>query len=82
MAKLSEVAAAIAAVNAKLNKASTEIVTLIESLRASDPDLSPEGNAALAELQSIAQRLDDVVPDAPEAEPEVSAPDASTEAAV
>lgn len=81
MAKVSEVAAAINAVNEQLEKARLEIVSAIAALSASDPDLSPEGNAALDRLKAVAQRLDDVVPDVSATVP-VPADAAAPEAAV
>ena len=61
-----EALAAIQAVGTQLTKAKDEIIKKISDLEAalSNANLSPEAEAALADLKNQAQALDDVVPDA------------------
>jgi chromosome segregation ATPase len=61
-----EALAAIQAVGTQLEKAQAEIVAKLEELTAalSNANLSPEAEAALADLKAKAQALDDIVPDA------------------
>lgn len=66
--KQSELAAALEAVKNQLSKAKDEILAEIEKLKSSDPDISPEGVAAIENLQAIGQALDDVVADVPPVE--------------
>lgn len=63
--KQSELAAALTSVKDQLTKAKDEILAKIAALQTSDPDISPEGQAALDSLKAIAQALDDVVEDVP-----------------
>lgn len=63
--KQSELAANLEGVSSQLSKAKDEILAELDKLRASDPDLSPEGIAAVQKLGNIAQALDDVIADAP-----------------
>ena len=70
MAKVSEAITAIQVGNDRLEKARVEIVTLIATLRETDPDLSPEGVAALERFKTLTGQLDDIVPD-PEVVPPV-----------
>lgn len=49
----------------KLEKAKAEILAEIEKIQ-SGGALTPEAQAAVERLQSIAQALDDIVPDVPE----------------
>jgi hypothetical protein len=60
-----EALAAIQAVGTQLTKAKDEILAKIAQLEASlaNANLSPEAEAALADLKTQAQALDDVVPD-------------------
>jgi len=62
--KLSELAGVLTGIDDTLDKAKTEIVNIIAELRKTDPDISPEGQAALDRLSTLAKALDDVVPDA------------------
>ena len=61
-----EALAAIQAIGTQLTKAKDEIVAKIAQLEAAtaNANLSPEAEAALADLKNQAQALDDVVPDA------------------
>lgn len=68
--KQSELAAKLEEVSTQLHKAKEEIMAELDALRASDPDLSPEGVAAVQKLGNIAQALDDVIADKPEPSPE------------
>ena len=65
--KLSELAAAIVAVNNGLDKAKTEILAKIAELEDSlqDVEIPAEAQAAIDDLRVKAQALDDIVPDAP-----------------
>lgn len=64
---------------AQLSKAKVEIVGKIQALtdavNNNQDSLSPDSLAALADLQAVAQQLDDIVPDAP-AEPPTTEPTA------
>lgn len=62
-----EALAAIQAVGTQLTKAKDEIIKKISDLEAalSNANLSPEAEAALADLKTQAQALDDVVADVP-----------------
>ena len=61
--KLSELATSLNEVGDKLDKAKAEILAQIEKLEAADPDLSPEGQAAVERLREVAEALDAVVED-------------------
>jgi hypothetical protein len=65
--KVSEIPAFVSSVKDELLKAKTEILDKIQDLEnaTQDAELSPEATAALNDLKSAAQALDDVVPDAP-----------------
>lgn len=73
MATVEELSGRINGVIGKLNKAKEEIVGQVAALRASLDNagtLPAEANVALANLESIAQALDDLNPDpVPAAEP-------------
>ena len=58
-----ELTAALTEAGDKLEKAQAEILAELEKLKAGG-ELSPEAQATVARIQSIAQALDDVVPDA------------------
>jgi hypothetical protein len=60
-----EALTAIQAVGTQLQKAQAEIVQKITDLEAAlaNANLSPEAEAALADLKAKAQGLDDIVPD-------------------
>ena len=60
--KLSELPALLSTVNTKLDEAKTEILAEIAKLKASDPDISPEGLAALDALSARASSLGDIAP--------------------
>jgi hypothetical protein len=68
--KVSAIAGVLQAINLKLDKSKTEIVTEIQRLRTAlenqDQDLSPEAQEALTNLEAHAQGLDDINPDAEE----------------
>lgn len=76
MAKLSELASALVAINDRLGKAKAEIVAKIDELQSAlvaDIVLPTDAQAALDALTASAQALDDIVPDpapAPEPAPE------------
>lgn len=59
--KVSEATAAFIEVKDALVEASDELLALIEKLKESDPDISPEGAAAVEKSLSIARALKDVV---------------------
>lgn len=63
--KIAQLAAALVAIDNRLTKAQTEIVTEIGNLRdaLSNVDLPEAAATALANLETRAQTLDDVVPD-------------------
>ena len=65
--KVSEIPAFVSSVKDELLKAKTEILDKIAALEAatSDAELSADAVAALTDLKSAAQGLDDVVPDVP-----------------
>lgn len=66
-----QTAADLLAVKAQLSKAAGEIVGKISSLEAAlaaAGATTPEVDAAVADLKTLAQALDDVVPDAPAVE--------------
>lgn len=76
MAKIATLEATLTEVAAKTTKALGEIRTKVDALNAAIDDLSaqlqnadlPAGaEAKLTELQGLAQALDDIVPDAPDA---------------
>ena len=73
MAKLSELTAALVAINDRLAKAKAEIVAKIDELQSAlvaDIELSADTQAALDALVDSAAALDDIVPDpAPAPEP-------------
>jgi len=70
---------------AQLTKAKGEIVGKIQALtdavNNNQDNLSPESQAALANLQTLAQQLDDIVPDAPAGDGSQPAPETSEPAA-
>ena len=68
--KLSDLSGSLNQVGDQLEKAQAEILDALEKLAASDPDISPEGQAAIDRLKSAAQRLDDIIPDNVQAPPE------------
>ena len=47
----------------KLEKAQAEILKALDAIQAADPDLSPEGLAAVERLREVAEALDAVVED-------------------
>lgn len=59
--------AALKALNVQLGKANDEIQAKIKALQAAvtNGDVSPEIASAVADLTTSAQKLDDIVPDAP-----------------
>ena len=63
---------------AQLTKAKGEIVGKIQALtdavNNNQDNLSPESQAALADLQNLTQQFDDIVPDAPAEEPAADQP--------
>ncbi len=63
--KLSEAETIIVEGAKKLGEAQTEILAKIAELEAADPDISPEGTAALESIRSIATALADIVPNPP-----------------
>lgn len=66
MTKVTELATKIDAVSDKLGKASGEILSEIATLRSAAGELPADAEASLARLESMAQALDDIIPDAPE----------------
>src|SRR5436190_15124430 len=65
-------ALALGALRTQLTKANGEIQAKLKALQDTidnGPDVSPEVEAAVAELTKASQALDDVVPDAPPATP-------------
>lgn len=64
MPKVSEIDETVNAISDTLDKVRVEFLSELEKLRNSDPDISPEGAAALTRLASIAAALDAIVPDA------------------
>jgi uncharacterized coiled-coil protein SlyX len=74
MTTQAELAQALSTVSDQLEKASTELSTEIQTLTdavANAGATSPEVDASVARLQALAQRLDDMNPDAPAADPAV-----------
>jgi cytolysin (calcineurin-like family phosphatase) len=67
MAKLSELAELVAAVNAQLGKAKDEVLAKIAALTAAldDVPLPEKAETALNDLKATVQAIDDIVPDAP-----------------
>lgn len=69
MAKQSELAAQIADFTAQLGKAKDEILAKVAALEAQigtgSDEVTPELQAAVDNLKSAVQTLDDIVPDAP-----------------
>ena len=67
MRTLNELESALAGIGDKLDKAKTEITKEIAALREQlgNVALPPSAEAALARLETAAQALDDVIPDAP-----------------
>ena len=61
--KLSELSGHLNEVGDKLEKAQAEILAALDKLASSDPDLSPEGQAAVERVKAIAEALDAVIPD-------------------
>jgi septal ring factor EnvC (AmiA/AmiB activator) len=66
--KVSELVPSLNALGDKLDQAKAELVALIDQLRQSDPDLSPEGAAALARISQITDALDALTPEPPPVE--------------
>ena len=62
MAKVSEAVTAIQVGNETLERSRVEILALIETLRNTDPDLSPEGVAALERFKALTGQFDDIAP--------------------
>lgn len=77
MTNVTQLAAKIDAVSDKLGKASGEILNEIATLRAAAGELPTDAEASLARLESMAQALDDIVPDAPAPAAEETATDAT-----
>lgn len=75
MSKLNELAVKLTAVNDRLLKAHQEIIDRIAELSEAlgNVDLPEEAETALAALETAAQALDDLNPDAPPADPEAPA---------
>jgi chromosome segregation ATPase len=68
MATQAEQTAKLTAIGDKLDKASAEILAAIQALKdaqANAGNTTPEEDAATARLETAAQSLDDIVPDAP-----------------
>jgi archaellum component FlaC len=67
MTKVNELAEKLNVINAQLHKASAEIIGQINALQdaLTDVELPQEAIDAMNELESIAQALDDLNPDAP-----------------
>ncbi len=61
--KLSEALAALSTIKDTLAKAKGEILSKIEALNSTDPDISPEGQATIDQLKAVADALDAIVPD-------------------
>lgn len=61
--KESEAVAAINRIGDQLEKVATEITKEIANLKSSDPDLTPQGDAAIERLQRLADAVDAIVPD-------------------
>lgn len=70
MTTLSELTETLQEISSQLEKAKVEIVTRIDDLQSSlsNIELPAEASAALENLRSAAQGLDDIVPDAPPVE--------------
>ncbi len=64
-----ELAAELAGTNAQISKGIAEVVARIDALEASlaNVDIPSEAQAELDALKGAAQKLDDIVPDAPPA---------------
>lgn len=63
--KLSELPALVTTINTKLDEAKNEILAEIAKLKTTDPDISPEGQAALDSLTARANALGDISPALP-----------------
>jgi hypothetical protein len=63
MARISDLAAIANGIGDQLEKAKAEIEAAIAALKNADPDISPEGQAALERLVTVAQAFDDLNPD-------------------
>jgi predicted nucleic acid-binding Zn-ribbon protein len=63
MAKLSDLATRVTAIETTLNKVKTEVEALRDSL--GDVELPAEAEAALVRLEAISKTIDDLNPDAP-----------------
>ena len=70
--KLSEAEQIIVEGAKKLGEAQTEILAKLAELEATDPDISPEGTAAVESIRTIATALADIVPNTPPVEPPVA----------
>jgi len=72
---MSNTSQALVDLKAKFEKAYAEVTSKIQALtdavNTNEDKLSPESQAALEDLQSLGQRFDDIVPDAPTEEPTV-----------
>lgn len=75
---MSNTSQSLAELKATFTKAYGEVTTKIQALTdalANNQDnLSPESQAALTDLQDLAKKFDDIVPDAPTEEPPVETP--------
>lgn len=67
MAKISELPGILDKLSTQLEKAQTEIVAEIATLKASleDVDIPPAAEASITKLGTLAQTLDDINPDLP-----------------
>src|SRR4029077_14575482 len=63
--KVSDLFPALNQLGDRLETAKAELVALIDQLRQSDPDLSPEGASALARISAITEALDALTPNEP-----------------
>lgn len=77
MTDVTQLAAKIDAVSDKLGKASGEIMNEIATLRATAGQLPADAEASLERLETMAQALDDIVPDAPAPASEEAATDST-----
>ena len=72
--KVSELFPALTQLGDKLEQAKAELVALLDQLRQSDPDVSPEGAQAIARINAIVDALDALTPN--ESTPPVEQPPA------
>lgn len=75
MAKLSELAPTLLALEGKLTKIQDEVEKLREAFENSDVDIPAEAQESLDRLAALAQAIDDVNPDAPTENPPPPPPD-------